>query len=481
MAEINRKTVASNLIWRLLERFGAQIVTFVVSIVLARILDPAIYGTIALITVFTTILQVFVDGGFSSALIQKKDSDDLDFSTVFYFNIFMCLVLYGVMFLFAPLIAHFYNNEELTNLIRVLSLVIVISGVKSVQISYVSKNMIFKKFFWGTLGGTIIAAVVGIWMAYKGYGVWSLVVQNLINQTMDTIILWIIVKWRPKKAFSFKRLKTLFSFGWKILLSGLLNTGYTELRSLIIGKRYSSEDLAYFNRGKQLPNLLITNINSSIDSVLLPSMSNSQDNKMRVKIMTRRSIMVSSYIMIPMMIGLAVCSESLIHILLTDKWMPSAFFLKIFCFTFALYPIATANLNAMKALGRSDYFLRLEIIKKIIGITSILITMWISVEAIAFSLLITSVLALIVNTWPNKKLLDYSIFEQIGDILPSTICAAVMGCVVYFIGYFGDLSFLCLLKQIVVGIFVYFTLSAVFRLKPFEYLKEFILSLNRKR
>ena len=206
-------TITSNLIWRLLERFGAQAVTLIVSIVLARVLDPEIYGTIALITVITSILQVFVDGGFSSALIQKKDADDIDFSTVFYFNIVICIVIYVCLFFLAPLISRFYAMDDLTPVIRVLGLILIISGVKSVQISYVSRHLQFKKFFFATLGGTIIAAAVGIWMAYSGYGVWALVAQNLVNQTIDTIILWITVKWKPKLVFSFQRLKKLFGFG----------------------------------------------------------------------------------------------------------------------------------------------------------------------------------------------------------------------------------------------------------------------------
>lgn len=258
------------MIWRFLERCGAQGVTFLVSIVLARLLDPSVYGTVALVTVFTAILQVFVDSGMGNALIQKKDADDLDFSSVFYFNLSACILLYVGMFFAAPLIASFYNMPDLTPVVRVLSLTLIISGVKNVQKAYVSRNLLFKKFFFATLGGTIGAAVIGIWMAWKGYGVWALVAQHLFNATLDTIILWVTVKWRPKRVFSLERLKGLFSYGWKLLVSALLDTGYNNLRSLIIGKLYTSADLAFFNRGKQFPNLVVTNINTSIDSVLLP-------------------------------------------------------------------------------------------------------------------------------------------------------------------------------------------------------------------
>ena len=285
---INNKSVFSNLIWRFLERCGAQGVTFIVSIVLARFLDPAVYGTVALVTVFTTITQVFVDSGMGSALIQKKDADDTDFSSVFWFNLTMCTVLYMVMFFVAPLISSFYHMPELTSIVRVLSLVIIISGVKNIQQAYVSKNMLFKRFFFSTLGGTICAAVVGIAMACLGYGVWALVAQMLCNTAIDTTILWITVKWRPKKLFSFKRLKALFSYGWKLLVSSLVDTGYREIRSLIIGKLYTTEDLAFYNKGQQLPKFIVTNIATAIDSVLFPTMSSAQDDRKRVKAMTKQ-------------------------------------------------------------------------------------------------------------------------------------------------------------------------------------------------
>lgn len=269
---IKNKTV-SGLIWRFMERCGAQGVNFVVSIILARLLAPELYGTIALITVFTAILEIFVDSGMGNALIQKKDADDVDFSSVFYFNMLMCVVLYGVMFISAPYIAKFYKDSELTPIVRVMSLVLIISGLKNVQQAYVSRTMQFKRFFFATLGGTIVAAVVGIWMAYEGYGVWALVAQNLVNKVIDTTVLWFTVKWRPKLLFSIKRLKGLVSYGWKLLASSLLDTVYNNLRQLIIGKLYSSSDLAFYNRGKQFPNFVITNINTSIDSVLFPAMS----------------------------------------------------------------------------------------------------------------------------------------------------------------------------------------------------------------
>ena len=329
--QIDNKTTVKNFIWRFAERCGAQGVSFIVSIVLARLLEPSVYGTIALVTVFTTILQVFVDSGLGTALIQKKDADDLDFSSVFYFNFTVCLILYLGMFISAPYIAKFYGDETLVPVIRVISLTLVISGVKNIQQAYVSRNMLFKRFFFSTIGGTIASAFVGIFMAYIGMGVWALVAQQLSNATIDTIILWVTVKWKPKRMFSWKRLKELLSYGWKLLVSALLETVYNNLRNLVIGKLYSSADLAYYNQGDKFPKLIVTNINTSIDSVLLPTMASSQDDSARVKNMTRRAIKTSTYIMAPLMIGLAFCSNTIVELVLTEKWLPCVPFLQIFC------------------------------------------------------------------------------------------------------------------------------------------------------
>ena len=468
------------MIWRFLERCGAQGVTFLVSVILARLLDPSVYGTVALVTVFTAILQVFVDSGMGNALIQKKDADDLDFSSVFYFNLSMCLLLYICMFFAAPLIAAFYNMPDLTPVVRVLSLTLIISGVKNIQQAYVSRNMLFKKFFFATLGGTLGAAVIGIWMAWKGYGVWALVAQHLFNATLDTIILWVTVKWRPKRAFSLERLKGLFSYGWKLLVSALLDTGYNNLRSLIIGKLYTSADLAFFNRGKQFPNLIVTNINTSIDSVLLPTMSKEQDNRDRVRDMTRRAIKTCTFIMMPLMMGLAVCAEPLIRIVLTDKWLPAAFFLRVFCFTYAFYPIHTANLNAIKAMGRSDLFLKLEVIKKIVSISALIGTMFISVEAMALALPVTSILGQIINSWPNRKLLDYSYRAQLLDMLPQIGLSAVMGVIIFLIQFLRLSDVATLLIQVPLGALVYIVGSKLLHIDSYEYVKGLIKSYTKK-
>ena len=467
---LTSKNIISNFLWRFAERCGAQIVAFVVSIVLARLLAPEVYGTIALVTVFTTILQVFVDSGMANALIQKKNADQIDFSTVFFLNIFVCIVLYIGLFIASPFIASFYEDESLIWVIRILSLTLVISGVKNVQQAYVSRTMQFKRFFFATLGGTLGAAVIGITMAYMGFGVWALVAQQIFNATVDTIILWITVKWRPQLVFSFKRLKGLFSYGWKLLVSALLDTVYTNIRQLIIGKLYTSADLAYYNRGRQFPNLIVTNINTSIDSVLLPTMSRTQDDRTRITEMTRRAIKTSTYIMAPLMMWMAFSAEPIVRLILTDKWIDCVPYLRIFCISFMFYPIHTANLNAIKAMGRSDIFLKLEIIKKIVGMILLVSTMWFGVMVMAYSLLVSSVISQIINSWPNKKLLNYGYLEQLIDILPGIALAVVMGVCVCFIGFIPMPTIIVLIVQFIVGGVFYITVSKILRLESYIYI-----------
>lgn len=474
------KNIMEGFIWRFAERCGAQLVSFLVSVLLARILVPKDYGTIALVTIFTAILQVFVDSGLSTALVQKKDADDLDFSSVFYFNFAVCLILYAGMYIASPYIAAFYNDPSLTSVIRVIGLTIIVSGVKGIQQAYVSRNMLFKRFFFSTIGGTIFSAFLGISLAYAGFGVWALVAQQLSNTVIDTIILWLTVKWRPKKIFSWYRLKNLLSFGWKLLVSSLLDTCYNNFRNLIIGKMYSASDLAFYNQGDKFPKVIVTNINTSIDSVLLPTMSNSQDNKERVKQMTRRAIKTSTYVMAPLMLGLAFCAEPIVKIVLTDKWLPCVPFLRIFCITYMFWPIHTANLNAINAMGRSDWFLKLEIIKKMVGMIILLSTMWFGVMAMAYSMLLSSLLSQIINSWPNRKLLGYGYMEQVRDFAPGILLSVGMGICVYFIGLLQLPAIVTLLIQFIAGAVIYIVISAVLKLEEFEYLFGMIKSFLKR-
>lgn len=476
-----KRLALSGLVWRFLERFGAQGVTFVVSVVLARILEPSVYGVVAIVTVFTTILNVFIDSGLGNALIQKKDADDLDFSTVFIFNICMCTLLYCLLFISAPLIAGFYKMSELTAVLRVMSLTVIVSGLKNVQQAYVSRHLLFKRFFFSTLGGTIGAAILGIWMAVHGYGIWALVMQGLFNNIVDTLILWITVRWRPKLRFSMNRFRGLFSFGWKLLISSLIDTCYNDLRQLIIGKLYSADSLAYYNRGYMIPNVFVANVNTAIDSVLFPVLSGEQSNRDTVRSMTRRSIRISSYVMWPIMFGIAACARPIVLLLLTEKWLPSVPYVMLFCFSYALLPLQTANLNAIKALGYSDIYLRLEIIRKAIGFVILILTMWYGPLIMAASNLLIGVVNQLVNAWPNRKLLSYSYREQVMDIAPSALLAIGMFMVVWALQIVINNPIYLLLVQILTGACVYIGGSIIFRNESFIYIWKTIHEMRRKK
>lgn len=466
-----------------MERVGAQGVEFVVSIVLARILAPEVYGSIALVSVFTTILNVFINNGIGNALIQKKDADNIDFSTIFYFNIVFSISLYLVMFVTAPLIAGFYEDASLTPVLRVLSLTVVIAGLKNVQQAYVSRTMQFKKFFFSTLGGTIGAAILGITIAVLGGGVWALVAQQVFNAAVDTMILWITVKWRPDKVFSFERFKTLFSYGWKLLVTALIENIYYDLRQLIIGKLYSSKDLAFYNKGKQFPYFITKIVNQAVDSVLFPVMSKEQDDIVHLRLMTKTSIKMTCYIMAPLMMGLAFAGNTIISVILTEKWLFCVPYLAIFCVAHLLSPIQTANINAIKAIGNSGTVLKLEIIKKIIGVGLLIVSMWFGVMAMAYSMLATSLISQIINALPNKKLLNYGYIDQVKDIMPSILLAVFMGVCVKLIEFlpFGLPLIVTLMLQIIVGATIYILLSKLFKLESFEYLKGIAKSFLSKK
>ena len=414
-------------------------------------------------------------------MIQKKDADNVDFSSVFYFNIILGILVYAVVFIMAPYIAGYFNMEILCPVLRVLGLRLIVAGANSVQHAYVSKQMLFKRFFWSTLGGTIGSAILGITMAYMGFGIWALVVQYMFNSIIDTLVLWFTVKWRPKLAFSLKRLKNLFSYGWKFLVSSLLDTGYNELRSLVIGKMYTPADLAYYNKGKNFPNLIVTNVNSSIQSVLFPAMANCQDKKEQVKSMCRRSIRTSSYIMLPLMTGLALVAEPFVKLLLTEKWLQCVPYLQIACFTFAFMPIHTANLQAIKAMGRSDIFLKLEIIKKIMGLAVLIFVAPFGVLAIAFSGILTTILSSIINSYPNRKLLNYNYFEQLKDLFNGFLPLIVMSVLVYLTGLVNIGEFPLIVMQVIVGMISYVAVSALTKNDSFIYALEIVKSFIKRK
>lgn len=456
-----------------MERMSAQLVQMIVSIVLARILSPSDYGAVAMVSIFVVFANVIIDGGFSSALIQKKDADDKDFSTVLYFSIFCSVLLYIVLYLVAPCISSFYGEGYaiLIPVLRVLGIQVIIFAINSVQQSYVQKQMMFRNFFWATLVGTVCSAAVGLAMAYCGYGIWSIVFQQLTANTVNTFTLYAITRKRPTLDFSFSRLRSLFAYGVKLLGANVLITGYQEIRALIIGKVYAAQDLAYFDRGKQFPSLVVTNINSSIGAVLFPKMANEQDDTEQIRQTTRQSIRFCSYLMSPLMLGLAAVSEPFVRLVLTEKWLGCVSLMQWFCVVFLFMPIHTANMQALKAIGRSDTCFNLEILKKLIEMLALLAVVWISVEAIVINMAILSALFTIVNAYPNRKLLCYSYKEQFMDICPSLLMGVcVFAAILLFNHYVVWADAYTLFADAVIGGLVYVCLSFLTRNREFGYM-----------
>lgn len=478
---MEQKKVVTNFLWRLLERIGAQGVGLIVSIFLARLLEPSAYGIIALVTVFLNVLQVFVDSGLGTALIQKKNADDLDFSTVFIFNIVMCLLIYFLLFVSAPAIARFYDNSEIVPIVRVASIVVIISGIKGIQQSYISRNMMFKKFFFATLGGTIISAVVGITLAYLGFGVWALVGQYLSNTLIDTSILWITVPWRPKMQFSWKRFSRLFNYGWKLLVARLISTVYNNLRQLFIGRLYSSEDLAYYNKGHEFPNKIVPNIESAISNVLLPTVAKEQNNIESVLSITRKAVQIMAFVIWPMMIGMAACGHTLIKILLTDRWLGCVVYLQVFCIEAAFWPISTIYNNNLNALGKTNINLKLQIVVRGIGIILLLLVLKMGPFYIAISSLIVTILEFIIEAFLNRKLIGYCFTMQFHDFFPSMGLSVFMGIIVFLINNISMNSICLLIFQICIGVSVYILGAFIFKMQPYQFVISIVKSFVKNK
>ena len=486
MAEVSvKKQAVSGAIWKFAERISAQLVSFVVSIILARLLLPDDYGLIALVFVFTTFCDKLLIAGFATSLIQKKDADDVDFSSVLYFSIIAASLLYLMLFIGAPYIADFYtkfDRTELIAVIRVLGLSLFLMAFSSVQNAYASKHMLFRRYFWSTLGATILSGAIGLAMAYNSYGVWSLVAQNMIATIVGCLILWFTVDWRPKLLFSFERLKLLFSFGWKIFVASLIKTIYNDIRSLVIGKVYTPSDLAFYNRGQSLPQLVDTNVTGTIDSVLFPAYSKLQDNKNAMLNAVRRAVKTSCYVLMPILALMAAVASPLVSVLLTDKWLPCVPFMQILCFSFIFSPVEMENLQAIKALGRSDIVLKLEIVKKTIGILLLIAAVPFGVIAIAWSMMISCLIAALLNASPNKKLIGYSIKQQFTDVLPSLVMSLLI-----FVGVQGLLEifptsnhWIQLILGCTVAMAFYIVSSMVFKVESFKYMTTTISSMINK-
>lgn len=476
---IKKKTI-SGVFWRLAERFLAQLISFVVSIVLARILLPEEYGIVALVMVFINIFNAFVTSGLGASLIQKKNADDIDFSTMFYAGLGLAIVLHIILCAFSPLIANIYGMPSLTIVLIVMGLKMPISSISSIQQAYISKKMDYKKFFYATLIGTIISGVLGIIAAVKGLGVWALVIQYLSNSLIDTIVLFIVIKWRPKLLFSYERFKGLFKYGYKVMLSGVIGTLFEQLKNFVIGLKYSSVDLAYYNRGEQIPSLIYNNVNTTFETVFFSAISHIQDNREYVKLTLRKMIKVVFYIVTPIMFGIAVVAKPLVIIILTDKWLKCIPFLMIICIQQPFGTISTIHLQSIKAVGRSDTLLKLEFIKKPLFLAFIVAGMFISPIAIVIASGIYTFIALAINANPNRKNLNYRVKEQFTDLLPTLIISIIMAAITYSVVFLNLNNYLTLLIQIIVGIVVYIVLSIITRNDSYYEVKGITKSILKK-
>ncbi len=473
-----KNKVIGGLAWKFAERFSNQLVSFVVSVLLARLLTPNEYGLIALMNVFILIANVLVVGGLNTSLIQKKNADDLDFSTVFYCTLILSIIVYALIFIMAPFMAKYYSMPELTLLMRIFSLSLFILSYHSIQNAYVSRHMMFKCNFYATFVGALISGIVGIIMAYAGYGVWALVVQCLLSNILNAVVLSVIVDWRPKLMFSWNRAKDLIGYGSKILGSSLVNTIYKEIRQLLIGLYYAPVDLALYNRGSQLPNIVTTNLDNSLRSVLFPAMANCNDDIGKVKQMLRKSIMNTSYITYFVLTLMAVASEPLIRVLLTDKWIGCVPYMQILCVSYMLMTVSITNIQALKAIGKSGEVLKLELFKKPIFLIVVLASLPFGVKVIAYTSIINALYALWANMGPTAKYLSYSRKEQMRDLIPGFILAGVMALITWPIVLLPFDSLIIMGLQGLVALITYVSISIFFKVEAYMYCKNIIVSLS---
>ncbi len=446
------KSIISNIIWKFLERGSSVAVTLLVNILLVRLLDPSVHGLLAMVSVFVTISEIFVTAGLGSALIQKKDADTLDFSTIFWLNLMVSAALYILLFFASPWISGYFGYSELSLILRVLSVKIIISGINSIQCAYISRNMMFRHYFFSTLSGKILSGIIGISLAFCGAGVWALVVQSLSISLVETIVLWFRVKWRPTLQFSWQCGKSLYTFAYKVMFTSFVESITDQLRSLIIGKRYSSVDLAYYNKGVLFPNSLTSNVTSALSAVMYPVLANKQDDLEQVRVGCRRWISVFAYCMFPILTGFAATAKTLIPVLLTEKWIASVPYLQIACGIYAAWVVEVPIREAIKSIGKSGVCLRIQIIKAALSLCSLIAAQQFGVMAIAITALGCAFVNVLISTFFGWKYLGYSPKMLLRDVMPSLLlCTAIAICVIslqLIIPY----RFACLCVQIVVGV-----------------------------
>ncbi len=467
-----KKKAFSGFAWQFAERMCAQFVSMLVAIVLARMLTPDDYSVIGIVTIFFTFCNILITGGFNTSLIQKKDADFIDYSTILYATLVMSVLLYGVMFFCAPWISQLYNKPELILIIRVMGITFFVDSLKSVLSAYVSSTMQFRKFFYSTIIGTVLSAFIGIYLAYKGYGPWALVVQQMSNTFIDTLILFFTTRFKVLFVFSVERFKRLFSYSWKLFVASIISVIYEEIVPLIVGLKYTSSDLSYYSKGKSFPNLIGSTINSAISTVIFSVMSKLQDQKEMILETTRLYIRVSSYVIFPVMLGFFAVARSFVLLLLTDKWILTVPYIQIFCVSSMFNVVQNGNLQAIKAIGRSDISLKLEVIKKSLYLVVIVLFVMFSNNPItlAFTSIVCTMIALAVNTYPNRELIGYRYRYQFEDIVPNLLISVAMALVVYCMNSLSFAPGFLLVLQIAAGIVIYVLLSVLTKNRNFYYL-----------
>lgn len=471
--ELREKTI-NGFFWQLGQKISCQLISFGISVVLARLLSPNDYGVVAICSMFLMLVGIIIDGGLGTALIQKKDIDEIDFNTVFYAGTVFSFIIYAITFVIAPFIAVLFDNEQITPVIRVLAILMPVGTLSSVQSAFIQRQMAFRKYFISSLYGTIASGCIGLIMAFMGFGVWALVGQSLVNTLTNTIVLFIINQWRPKWMFSWERFRILFSFGWRMVAVNVLNAFFYQLKGYVIGYKYSASDLAYYNRGEGLPGILYNNISSTINTVLFPALSNLQDDKQAIKHALARSMRTTCFFLMPALLGLAAISDKLVLTIFTEKWAAAIPFMQVICFISCSDILGMANYQAIKALGKVDVLLKMEFYKRPLMFFILIITMFISPLAIAVGQLFYSVSATLFNAWPNKKYINYSITEQFSDIGHSFLSALAMAFVVYMIGRIDFNIYGSIGLQITVGTILYLLLSWIFNKKDLQYIMRLV-------
>ncbi|MDR0560164.1 MAG: lipopolysaccharide biosynthesis protein [Prevotellaceae bacterium] len=446
-----KQKALSGIFWSSIERFSVQGIQFAFGILLARILAPSDYGLTGMLTIFFAVSQSFIDSGFSNALIRKQNRTETDFSTVFYFNIAVGLLFYFMLFFASPYIAAFYDAPILENLTRVVALGILVNSLSIVPRAKFTINVDFKTQTKASLLSVIISGIVGILMAYRGFGVWALAVQSVVGSSIGMVAIWLYSRWIPKRIFSVSSFKDMFSYGSKLLLSGLMDTVYTNMCSLIIGKKFSKNDLGYYVRADSFTQYPSSNITGILQRVTFPILSSIQDDDKKLKETYRRFLRLSAFVIFPLMTGLLAIASPLIKLVLTEKWSGVILLLQILCLSRMWYPIHAINLNLLQVKGRSDLFLRLEIIKKIVGVTILVITIPLGVAAMCAGMIASSIIALIVNTYYTGKLIDTGFFRQMKDLTPILFNSLFMCLAVWSLTKIIHSHSVCLISGLALG------------------------------